>query len=174
MLRSFTDQHPTIHPDAYIDPAAVVIGDVTVEAEASLWPMVVARGDVNSIHIGARSNIQDGCVLHVTHDGPYSPGGMGLWIDNDVTVGHQACLHACRIEHHCLIGIQSIVLDAAVIEPYTLLAAGSLVPPGRRLAGGQLWRGSPAQPVRTLSEEEKQRLAYSAAHYVTLARRHRS
>lgn len=171
-VRPFNDQYPQIDPSAYVDPSAVVIGQVEVEAQASIWPMVVARGDVERIHIGARSNVQDGTILHVTHDGPYSPGGQMLWIGEDVTVGHQVTLHACRIEHHCLIGIQSVVLDGAVLEPYTLLAAGSVVPPGRRLQGGHLWRGSPAKMVRELTDEEKQRLDYSASQYVKLAQQH--
>jgi carbonic anhydrase/acetyltransferase-like protein (isoleucine patch superfamily) len=171
-IRSLANQVPRIDPSAYIDPQAVVIGAVTIGAQASLWPAAVARGDINTIHIGARSNIQDGAVLHVTHDGPYCPGGRPLIIGDEVTVGHKAALHACVIEHHCLIGIGAIVLDGAVLPPYTLLAAGSLVPPGKTLEGGFLWRGSPARKVRPLTPEELAYFAYAAEYYVKLAGRY--
>ena len=173
-IRSFEDTAPRIHPSAYIDPLALVVGDVEIAEDASLWPMVVARGDINAIRIGARTNIQDGSILHVTHAGPYSPEGIPLLIGEDVTVGHKACLHACRIEHHCLIGMGAIVLDGAVIEPYTLLAAGSLVPPRKVLESGYVWRGNPAQKSRPLSVREREYLDYSAQHYVRLAQRHQS
>jgi carbonic anhydrase/acetyltransferase-like protein (isoleucine patch superfamily) len=172
-IRPFENLHPKIAATAYIDPLALIIGDVTIDEYASVFPMVVARGDVQRIHIGARSNIQDGAILHVSHDSEYCPGGRELWIDNDVTVGHQAVLHACSIEAHCLVGIQAVVLDGARLEPYTLLAAGSLVPPNKTLAGGYLWRGSPVQQARPLTEQEQHFLAYSAQHYVKLAQRHK-
>jgi len=171
-VRPFGDELPRLGVRVWIDPAAVVIGRVEIGDDASLWPMAVARGDVNSISIGARTNVQDGSVLHVTHDGPYSPGGLPLVIGEDVTVGHRAMLHACTIGHRCLIGMSATVLDGAVLEDEVFLAAGTLVPPGKRLQGRSLYRGSPAQRVRSLSEEELAMLRYSAEHYVRLKDRY--
>ena len=171
-VRPFGDELPRLGVRVWIDPAAVVIGRVDIGDDASLWPMAVARGDVNSISIGARTNVQDGSVLHVTHDGPYSPGGLPLVIGEDVTVGHRAMLHACTIGHRCLIGMSATVLDGAVLEDEVFLAAGTLVPPGKRLEGRSLYRGSPAQRIRSLSEEELAMLRYSAEHYVRLKDRY--
>ncbi|MCP4697930.1 MAG: gamma carbonic anhydrase family protein [Gammaproteobacteria bacterium] len=171
-VREFENHTPDIAPSAYIDPLALVIGDVTIGEDASLWPFVAARGDIQSIRIGARSNVQDGSVLHVTHAGRFCPGGRPLIIGEDVIIGHKVTLHACTIEHHCLIGIGAIVLDGAILKPYTLLGAGSLVPPGKVLEGGFLWRGSPAKKARPLTSDEMDFFAYSADYYVKLAQRH--
>lgn len=171
-VRLFGDEHPTLGARVWIDPAAVVIGRVTIGDDASLWPMVVARGDVNFIRIGARTNVQDGSVLHVTHDGPYSPGGLPLLIGDDVTVGHRVMLHACTIGNLCLLGMSSTILDGAVLEDEVFLGAGSLVPPGKRLAARSLYKGSPARRVRALSDSELEMLRYSAAHYVRLKDRY--
>ncbi len=133
-LRPYQQQSPTVAASAYVDPAAIVIGDVVIGADSSLWPMAVARGDVNFIRIGARSNIQDGSVLHVTH-ARGDQAGHPLLIGDEVTVGHNVTLHGCSIGDRCLIGMASTVLDGAVLEPYVLLGAGSLVPPGKRLEG---------------------------------------
>jgi carbonic anhydrase/acetyltransferase-like protein (isoleucine patch superfamily) len=172
MTRSFEDKTPLIGEGVFIDETAVVIGDVEIGADSSVWPMSVIRGDVNHIHIGERTNIQDGSILHVSHDGTYKPGGSPLTIGNDVTVGHKVVLHACTVEDCCLIGMGSVVLDDAVIEAGTLLGAGSLVNSGKRIEGGYLWLGQPARRVRELSEKEKAYLSYSAQHYVQLQRRH--
>ena len=171
-VRLFGDELPRLGVRVWIDPAAVVIGRVEIGDDASLWPMVVARGDVNTISIGARSNVQDGSVLHVTHDGPYSPGGLPLVIGEDVTIGHRAMLHACTIGDRCLVGMSATVLDGAVLEDEVFLAAGTLVPPGKRLQGRSLYRGSPAQRVRSLTAEELAMLRYSAEHYVRLKDRY--
>ena len=165
---------PALGARVYVDAAAVVIGQVTLADDVSLWPCVVARGDVHSISVGARSNIQDLTMLHVTHDGPYSPGGFPLVIGADVTVGHKCLLHACTIGDRCLIGMGSIVMDGAVVEDDVLLGAGSLVSPGKRLESGHLYKGSPAQKVRPLTAEEREMLRYSAAHYVRLKDRYRA
>lgn len=149
-----------MHPDA------VVIGDVSVGDDVSFWPYSVTRGDVNSIRIGARSNVQDGVVLHVTHDGPYTPGGRELIIGEDVTIAHRVVLHACTLGNRILIGIGAIVLDDVVIEDDVLVAAGSLVSPGKRLRSGGLYRGIPAVRVRELTSDELDNLSYSARHYV--------
>jgi carbonic anhydrase/acetyltransferase-like protein (isoleucine patch superfamily) len=134
--------------------------------------MAVLRGDVNRIVLGARTNVQDGAVLHVTHDGPYSPGGVPLLIGDDVTVGHLAILHACTIGSRVLIGMHATVLDNAVIEDDVLLAAGSVVAPGKHLKSGHLYRGSPAVAARPLTAKEIEQLQYSAAHYVRLKNRY--
>jgi carbonic anhydrase/acetyltransferase-like protein (isoleucine patch superfamily) len=173
-IRRFENLVPSIDPSAWIDPLALVIGDVQIGPAASLWPGVVARGDINAIRIGSGTNIQDGSVLHNSHDGPFMPGGAALLVGRDVTVGHRAILHGCEIGDRCLIGMGAIVMDRAVLEPRVILGAGSLVPPGKRLQSGQLYTGSPARPARALTERELEYLEYSAGYYVELARRHRA
>ncbi|HET7650223.1 MAG TPA: gamma carbonic anhydrase family protein [Gammaproteobacteria bacterium] len=173
-IESFSGASPEIGQRVYLHDTALVIGRVRIGEDASLWPYVVARGDVNEIVIGARTNIQDLSMLHVTHDGPYSPGGFALAIGSDVTVGHKCLLHACTIGDRCLIGMGSIVMDGAVIEDEVLLGAGSLVSPGKRLQSGFLYRGNPLQKARELRDEEREMLRYSAAHYVRLKDRYLS
>ncbi|MEE9358153.1 gamma carbonic anhydrase family protein [Candidatus Vondammii sp. HM_W22] len=168
-IRPFVGKSPIIARDAWIDPSAVIIGDVEVGMQSSVWPLCVVRGDIQSIQIGERSNIQDGSVLHVTHDSSFNPDGFPLIIGDDVTVGHKVMLHGCEIGHHCLIGMGSVVMDGAVLEPYLILAAGSLVPGGKVLEERHLWRGSPARKVRALTEEELAYLDYVAGNYVQLA-----
>jgi carbonic anhydrase/acetyltransferase-like protein (isoleucine patch superfamily) len=174
MLRNFAQYQPKIAVSAYVDELALVIGQVEIDEQASIFPMAVLRGDIQRIVVGARTNIQDGSILHVTHDSQYCTGGLPLLLSHDITIGHNATLHACNIGHHCLIGMGAIVLDGAVLEPYTMLAAGSLVAPHKKLEGGFLWRGSPAVKVRSLTAEEKTYLHYSAQNYVTLAGKYRS
>lgn len=171
--RGHREHWPRLGSRVWIDPAATVIGEVRLGDDASVWPGVVLRGDVNRIAVGARSNIQDGTIGHVTHDGPYTPdGGIPLLIGDDVTVGHAAVLHACTIGHRCLVGMGALVLDGAELESDVMLAAGSLVSPGKRLESGWLYRGRPAEPVRRLDERELEMLRYSAAHYVRLKDRY--
>ena len=172
MIRSYRGITPRLGARVYVDEQSALIGDVTLGDDSSLWPMAVARGDVNRIVIGARSNIQDGAVLHVTHDGPYAPGGVPLLIGDDVTVGHLAMLHACSIGNRVLIGMHATVLDRVVIEDEVLLAAGSVVAPGKRLVSGFLYRGSPAVQARPLSDAERAFFKYSAEHYVRLKDHH--
>ncbi|MEX2515493.1 MAG: gamma carbonic anhydrase family protein [Gammaproteobacteria bacterium] len=171
-LRSHQGKQPKLASGVFIDDTAVVIGDVELGDDVSVWPMSVIRGDVNSIRIGARTNIQDGSVLHVTHDGKYTPGGQKLTVGEDVTVGHRVILHACEIGDRCLIGMASTIMDAAVLESDIILAAGSLVPGGKRLASGYLYKGSPVKQARLLTAEEKESLIYSAAHYVKTKNTH--
>jgi len=171
-VRPFGNDLPVLGERVWVDPAAIVIGRVEIGDDASLWPMAVARGDVNFIRIGARTNVQDGSVLHVTHDGPFSPGGRPLVIGEDVTIGHRVMLHACTIGDRCLLGMSSTILDGAILEDEVFLGAGSLVPPGKRLAARSLYKGSPAQRVRALSDEELAMLRYSAEHYVRLKDRY--
>ncbi len=171
-VRAFGGAMPVLGARVWVDPAAVVIGRVEIGDDASLWPAAVARGDVNFIRIGARTNVQDGSVLHVTHDGPYSPGGKPLLIGDDVTIGHRVMLHACTIGDRCLLGMSSTILDGAELAEEVFLGAGSLVPPGKRLEARSLYRGSPARRVRPLTDEELAMLRYSAKHYVRLKDRY--
>jgi carbonic anhydrase/acetyltransferase-like protein (isoleucine patch superfamily) len=171
-LRPFEVQLPELGAGVYIDPDATVIGRVSIGADSSVWPACVVRGDINIISIGARTNIQDGSVLHVTHDSDYAPGGYALSIGDEVTVGHKAMLHACSIGNRCLIGMSSIVLDGAVIEDNVVLGAGALVSPRKQLESGYLYLGQPARRARKLTDEELDYLGYSAEHYVRLKQRY--
>jgi carbonic anhydrase/acetyltransferase-like protein (isoleucine patch superfamily) len=171
-LRTFEQIDPFIADDAYVDPAAVVIGDVTIGEQSSVWPQCVLRGDVNVIRIGARTNIQDGTIVHVTHDGEFSPGGFATHVGDDVTVGHRAIVHACTIEDRVLVGMGAIVMDGATVRSDVILGAGALVPPGKELESGWLYVGSPAKAQRELTDEEYRMLRYSAEHYVETAARH--
>lgn len=167
-LRPFNKIHPTIGNAVYIDPFSTIIGDVKLDDDVSIWPMCVLRGDVNHISVGARTNIQDGSILHVARKGEASVDGYALTIGEDVTVGHKAMLHACNIGSRVLIGMGAIVLDNATIEDDVILAAGSLVPPNKVLASGFLYVGSPAKAARKLTEAEFAFLKRSASHYVKL------
>jgi carbonic anhydrase/acetyltransferase-like protein (isoleucine patch superfamily) len=173
-IRTFKGKHPNIHPSAYIDESALVIGDVHIGEDCSVWPMAVIRGDVHRIEIGAQTNIQDGCVLHVTHDSDFKPGGSPLIVGNGVTIGHNVVLHACTLEDFCLIGIGAVILDGAVIRARAMVGAGTLVPPGKELDGGFLWVGRPAKSIRALEAKEMAYLEYTAAHYVRLKNSHRA
>ncbi len=167
-IRSFNNTAPTLGDRVYIDPCALLIGDVTVGADSSVWPFAVARGDMHSIRIGERSSIQDNAVLHITHAGPFNPDGFPLTIGDDVTVGHSACLHGCTIGNRVLVGIGATVLDGVVVEDEVIIGAGTLVPPGKRLESGYLYVGSPAKQSRPLKDSEKAFFKYSAANYVKL------
>jgi carbonic anhydrase/acetyltransferase-like protein (isoleucine patch superfamily) len=168
-LRPYRDTLPTLGARAYVDPAASVIGDVVLDDDASIWPGTVVRGDVNFIRIGARTNIQDGSVVHVSHDGPHAKlGGFATVIGADVTIGHKAIVHACRIEDAVLIGMGAVVLDGAVVRKHGFVGAGALVAPGKEVGEGELWLGNPARKVRMLNDAEIEALYYSAAHYVRL------
>lgn len=167
-ISTFNDKTPLINHEAWIHASAVIIGDVTINAHTSIWPLVVLRGDVNSIHIGERTSIQDGSVIHVTHQGPYHKMGCKTMIGDDVTIGHRVILHGCTIKSQCLIGMGSCVMDDVIIESQVILGAGSLVPPNKVLDSGYLWMGSPARRVRPLTEKEIESIYYSAQHYVKL------
>ena len=167
-IRSYQGKTPVLGARAYVDPAATLIGDVELGDDSSLWPGTVVRGDVHYIRIGARTNVQDGTIIHVTHDGTYTPGGFPTIIGDDVTIGHAAVIHACRIEDLCLIGMHATVLDGAVVKKYGFVGAGAVVSPGKTVGEGELWLGNPARMVRRLSEREIEQLRYSAQHYVRL------
>ncbi len=168
-IRPFRDIAPRLGARAYVDPAACVIGDVELGEDASVWPGAVLRGDVNFIRVGARTSLQDGSIVHVSHDDPYTrPGGFPAIIGSDTTVGHGVILHGCTVGNFCLIGMRATVLDGAVVEDYGFVGAGALVPSGKTVASGELWLGNPARCVRRLDEREMESLRYSAAHYVRL------
>ena len=154
---------PTVDPSAFIAPSAVVIGDVVIGPDTGIWFGCVVRGDVNEIRIGARTNIQDGTIIHV------AAKGQGTYIGDDITVGHMAVLHACTLESGCFVGMKACVMDDAYVEAGAMVAAGALVTPGKRVLKGQLWAGSPAKYRRDLTEEELAGFPESASHYVGLA-----
>ena len=168
-IRPYRGVTPRLGPRAYVDPMASVIGDVELGEGASIWPFSVVRGDVNFVRIGARTNVQDGSVIHVSHDGPHAKlGGFATVIGSDVTIGHRAIVHACRIEDACLIGMGAIVLDGAVVRRHGFLGAGAMLTPGKEIGEGEMWLGSPARFARRLSDAEIEALYYSAQHYVRL------
>ncbi|MHB8911969.1 MAG: gamma carbonic anhydrase family protein [Lysobacter sp.] len=168
-IRPYLEQFPRLGARVYVDSAATVIGQVTLGDDVSIWPGCVVRGDVNFIRIGARSNIQDGTVIHVSHDGPHAKlGGFATVIGEDVTIGHKAIVHACRIEDAALIGMGAVLLDGAVVRKHGFVGAGALVAPGKVVGEAELWLGNPARKVRVLSDAEIEGLYYSAQHYVRL------
>lgn len=167
-VRNYQGMSPILGERVFVDPSAVVLGDVVLGDDCSVWPQAVIRGDMHEIRIGVRTSIQDGSVLHITHAGPYNPDGWPLTIGDDVTIGHKACLHGCTIGNRVLIGIGSIVMDGATIEDEVVLGANSFVPPGKTLESGYLYVGSPARQTRALSEKEMAYFTYSANNYVKL------
>lgn len=167
-VRDYKGISPQLGEGAYVDPFGVVIGDVVMGKDSSVWPAAVARGDMFKIVIGDRTNVQDGAVLHGTHAGPYNPDGWGVIIGDDVTVGHQAVVHGCTIGSRVLIGMGAVIMDGVVIEDEVIVAAGSVVPPGKRLESGMVYRGNPAKPGRELTDKEREFFLYSANNYVKL------
>jgi len=167
-IRPYRGSRPVIGQRVWIDPAAVVIGRVTIGDDASIWPGAVLRGDVNYIEIGARTSIQDGSVLHVASARLAGGEGIPLLIGEECTVGHRVILHACTIGRRCLVGMGAIVMDGAIVGDEVIIGAGSLVPAGKKLAARTLWVGSPARQARALHEREIAMLAESATHYVAL------
>lgn len=168
-IESYRDRLPRLGRDVYVHPAATVIGDVELGDEVSVWPGVVIRGDVNFIRIGARSNIQDGSILHVSRPSARNPDGAPLLVGRAVSVAHAVVLHGCMIGDECLIGMGSLVMDRVVLEPRVLLGAGSLVPEGEVLRSGWLYFGRPARAVRALDAGELEHFSVLAANYVRLA-----
>ena len=169
VLRAYRDNVPVLGQRAYVDPAASVIGDVVLGDDVSIWPFTVVRGDVNFVRIGDLTNVQDGTVIHVSHDGPHAKlGGFATRIGSDVTIGHKAIIHACTIEDAVLIGMGAIVLDGAVVKKHGFVGAGALIAPGKVVGEGELWLGNPAKKARMLGDAEIEALYYSAGHYVRL------
>lgn len=155
---------PTIHPDAWIAPGAVVIGDVHIGKDSNIWFGCVIRGDVNSIRIGERTNIQDNCVVHVTR------GTGPTTIGSGITIGHAAVLHACNLQDDCFIGMSATVMDHATVQSGAMVAAGALVTYGKTIENGHLWAGNPAKYFRDLKEEEAAFIPQSAKNYVELSK----
>ena len=166
--RPYRGIHPTLEEGVYVDSTALVIGDVVLGKDVSIWPMAVVRGDVNYIRIGARSNVQDNSVLHVTRPYPGSEAGWPLIIGEDVVIAHSVTLHGCTIGNRVLVGIGAIVLDGAVVEDDVMIAAGSVVPPGKRLESGGLYMGNPVRRVREVTAAEKARIPTMAGFYIDL------
>lgn len=167
-LRCFQGKAPDIGERVLIDPSAVVLGEVALGDDVSVWPQVAIRGDMHRISVGPRTSVQDGSVLHITHAGPYNPEGWPLNIGCDVTIGHSATLHGCRVGDRVLVGMAATVMDGVVVENDVVIAAGALVTPGKHLRSGFLYAGSPAREVRPLSDKEMEYFTYSASNYVKL------
>jgi carbonic anhydrase/acetyltransferase-like protein (isoleucine patch superfamily) len=172
-LIAFGGKAPAIDPTAFVAPGAKLIGDIEIGPEASLWYNVVLRGDVNRIRIGARTNIQDGSVVHVDSPRPGHEGGHPTLIGEEVLIGHLAMVHGCILHDRAFVGLGAIVMDGCEIESGAMLDAGAMLTPGRRIPAGQLWAGRPAKYVRDLSPEEQAMNLAGVFHYVELAKRHR-
>ena len=171
-LISFGGKFPIVDPTAFVAPGAQLIGDVEISAEASVWYNCVLRGDVNRIRIGARTNIQDGSVIHVDSPKAGETEGYPTLIGADVLIGHLAMVHGCELHDRAFVGLGSIVMDGCEIESDAMLAAGAMLTPGRRIPSGQLWAGRPAKYVRDLRPEELASQREGVAHYVALAKAH--
>lgn len=167
-IRRYKGVTPKIGERCYIDESAVIVGDVTIHNDSSIWPLVAARGDVNTITIGKRTNVQDGTVLHVTRRTPGLPGGYPLIIGDDVTIGHQCMLHGCRLGNRILVGMGAIIMDNATVQDDVFIGAGTLVPPNKTLESGFLYVGNPMVKKRPLNDKEMAFLAQSALNYVEL------
>ena len=171
-LISFGGKTPVVDPTAFVAAGARLIGDIEIGAEASIWYNCVLRGDVNRIRIGARTNIQDGSVLHVDSPKPGDPEGHATIIGEEVLIGHLAMVHGCILHDRAFVGLGSVVMDGCEIESDAMLAAGAMLTPGKRIPAGQLWAGRPAKYVRDLSPADLQGMRAGVAHYVELARAH--
>lgn len=166
-IRKYKGILPELSQTCWVDRSAQVIGQCQLAEDVSVWPCAVLRGDVNDIKVGPRSNIQDGVVVHATHESARSKGSKTI-IGADVTVGHNVVLHGCIIDDECLIGMGSVILDNAHIKKHVLIGANSLVPAGKTLESGFLYLGSPVKQMRPLTDDEKAFFTYSSAHYVKL------
>ncbi len=167
-IKSFRGHTPILNERVWVDESAVLIGDIEIGEDSSVWPLVSIRGDMHKIRIGKRTSIQDNTCLHITHASDYNPDGYPLIIGDDVTVGHMAMLHGCTVHNQVLIGMGTTILDGAIIESKVVIGAGSLVPPGKRLESGFLYMGSPAKAVRPLKQSELDYFQYAGLNYVKL------
>ena len=168
MIRSYKGIYPKLEKSVYVDESAVLVGDITIGEDSSVWPLVAARGDVNYIQIGERTNIQDGSVLHLTRKSANNPDGYPLIIGDDVTVGHKVMLHGCKLGNRILVGMGAIVMDNAIVEDDVIIGGGALVPPNKKLESGYLYVGSPVRQARPLTDSELAFLKISALNYVEL------
>ena len=168
MIRSYKGIYPKLEKSVYVDESAVLVGDITIGEDSSVWPLVAARGDVNYIQIGERTNIQDGSVLHLTRKSANNPDGYPLIIGDDVTVGHKVMLHGCKLGNRILVGMGAIVMDNAIVEDDVIIGGGALVPPNKKLESGYLYVGSPVKQARPLTDSELAFLKISALNYVEL------
>jgi carbonic anhydrase/acetyltransferase-like protein (isoleucine patch superfamily) len=173
-LRTYQGHFPQIDAQAYIDPSAIIIGQVSIGANSSIWCNSVLRGDVSYIKIGNNSNIQDLTMLHVSHENLPFNQEIGLTIGDNVTIGHNCCLHACYLEDNVFVGMGTTILDNAYLEKNVMVGAGSLIPPNKRLETGYLYFGNPIKQIRKLSAQEIEHINYSAQHYVKIANQHRN
>ncbi|AYA62554.1 gamma carbonic anhydrase family protein [Alteromonas sp. RKMC-009] len=167
-VRKYNSVSPSIADNCYIDDSSVLVGDIAIGSDSSIWPLVAARGDVNYIKIGDRTNVQDGSVLHVTRKSAGNPDGNPLIIGDDVTIGHKCMLHGCTLGNRILVGMGAIVMDGAVVEDDVFIGAGTLVPPNKCLESGYLYVGNPMVKKRPLKESEQAFLKISADNYVRL------
>jgi len=167
-LRNYDGISPTLGNANYIDQSSVLVGDITLGDDVSIWPLVAARGDVNTITIGARTNVQDGTVLHVTRKSEQNLDGFPLIIGEDVTIGHKCMLHGCTLGNRILVGMGAIIMDGAIVEDDVFIGAGSLVPPNKTLLSGYLYVGNPVKQARKLKESEADFLKQSAVNYIAL------
>lgn len=165
-IRSYQGKFPIIAKNSYIDESSIIIGDVIIDENVSIWCNTVIRADVGSIHIGKNSNVQDLSLLHLTRDDPGHSKGSSIIIGENVTIGHKCCLHGCKIANNVLVGMGTIILDDAMIEEDVLIGSGSLVPKNKVLKSGYLYLGSPVKAIRLLNEEELSHIKYSANSYV--------
>ena len=169
LILPFKGRSPRIHPSAFIAPGARIIGDVEIGADASIWYNCVLRGDINRIVVGARSNVQDGTIIHVEGGDP----GLPVVIGDDALIGHQAVLHGCTVRAGAFVGMGSVMMDGSVIEGGAMLAAGALLSPGKTIPSGQLWAGRPAKFLRDLTAEQQHAMKLQVAGYVATASEHR-
>jgi len=167
-IRSYKGVTPSFNSSVYVDESSVLVGDIQLGDNSSVWPLVAARGDVNYIRIGERSNIQDGSVLHLSRATKSNLDGYPLIIGDDVTVGHKVMLHGCVLGNRILVGMGAIVMDNVTVEDDVIIGGGSLVPPNKRLESGYLYVGSPVKQARPLTEQELAFLKISADNYVQL------
>jgi carbonic anhydrase/acetyltransferase-like protein (isoleucine patch superfamily) len=164
LILPYRGKSPVIHETAFIAPNAVIIGDVEIGANSSIWFNCMVRGDMNKITIGENTNVQDGTIIHI------DSRTQGTHLGDNVTIGHMCLLHACTLEDNCMIGMQATVMDGAVVESGALVAAGALVSPGKRVNAGEIWAGNPARKLRDIGDKQQDMLDYIWPTYVTLGK----